>query len=158
MSEGASQQAEATIDPVDNYRSFLISSAAKVEFCLDLADTRGVSTIGKIIPIPGTVKSIVGLTYFRGGIEAAVDLRQIWEASLDEVEKITHAVLVEAEGRRAVLLVDSLIDLYNCNPVEASSQYATSSFIGQDGEIKFNGRTIPIISAGLLLKSIDKIN
>jgi len=136
-----------------NVKSFIISQSSGIVFALHLDETRGVSTIGRIIPTPGTAPSITGLTYFRGGIEAAVNLGEIWKTKSSE-KPGGHAILVEAGGRRAVLIVEDLIDLFDSNSELENLGEAGKELIGQVGSIQFNGRKIPVISALLLLQSI----
>lgn len=134
-------------------KSFIICQSSGIVFALYLDETRGVSTLGRIIPTPGTAKSVVGLTYFRGGIEAAIDLGEIWNTkSLDNPS--SHAVLVEAGGRRAVIIVENLIDLFDSNSELENLGKSGKELIGQVGSILFNRRKTPVISALLLLQSI----
>ena len=138
----------------DRSKSFLISLSSGIEFGLELKETRGVSSFGRIIPIPGTARTIIGVTYFRGGIEAAVDLGALWNMASLNLTKRSRAVLVEAEGRRAVLIVDSLVDLIDCDPGDLDLEKTNWLLTGQIGEINKNERKIPLISAALLLQSI----
>ncbi len=135
-------------------RSLLIALSSGVEFGLELKDTRGVSSFGRIIPIPGTAPAILGVTYFRGGIEAAVDLGVVWNGSSIRNSSKSRAILIEAEGRRAVLIVDTLIDLYDCNPSDLNLNHNVWPLTGQIGEINFSERKAPFISVALLLQSI----
>ncbi len=137
-----------------NLHSFLIGRSSGIEFGLDLTETRGVSTFGRIIPIPGTAPSIIGLTYFRGGIEAAIDLGLVWSNSSALITSESRAVLIEVEGRRAVLVVDSLLDLFDCGPNDLRIDEGKYRLTGQIGEIRKDGSQVPLISAALFLQSI----
>lgn len=84
---------------------------------LELSQVRGVGQIGKIVPLPGAPHGVAGLVFFRGGIEAALDLKAIWESGQQLPSATTLAALVEAEGLRAVLLFDALTDMIDIAPV-----------------------------------------
>lgn len=143
------------LETPDAKRLFLVGKAADQEFAIDLKEARGVATVGKIIEVPGANESISGLTYFRGGVEAVVDLAMVWGKGRIIENKQSRVVLVEADGRRAVIMVEELFDLFSSNPQNVTEEANAYELIGQVGTVLWNEVSIPLISASKILQSIS---
>lgn len=151
-------------------------------FAISLSHCRGVAPAGRVTPIPGAPAAIAGLVYFRGGIEAAVDLRVVWGDPPSPPGHDARAVLIEAEGMRAVLLVDHLLDLFDAPqsaltsgngsnppyppfnrrggfilPFNRRGEHSGSAeaLVGVAGHILWNDRDVALLSAARLLHHLS---
>ncbi|MFH0765857.1 MAG: chemotaxis protein CheW [Calditrichota bacterium] len=72
---------------------------------------KGVDRVNQATSLPETPGFITGLIYFRGGIEAAVDLGVILGGDKFTRSDKSRAVLTEAEGLRGAVIFDELLDM-----------------------------------------------
>jgi len=77
---------------------------------------KGIDHFSPPTPLPEMPQFMAGLIYFRGGIEAAVDLGILLGGDKFAFAEKSRAVLTEAEGLRGVVLFDELIDMPVLNP------------------------------------------
>jgi chemotaxis signal transduction protein len=94
-----------------NQSTYLIGRVRDCLIALPINVVKGVNRLGHLTPLPGSPGPIAGVLYFRGGIEAAIDVGMIWgKESLISTKK-SMQVLVESEGLRGVFLFDVLLDM-----------------------------------------------
>jgi len=120
---------------------------------LPLADARGVETPGKITTIPGSPPTLAGLTYFRGGIEAVINLPAVWGEAASPRRASARAVLIEAEGMRGILIFDELLDIWR-TPAKALNK-PLSPRAGITAVLEYDSSEVSLISASDLLRYIE---
>ena len=118
-----------------------------------LSDSRGVSIPGKVTPIPGAPLSLAGLIYFRGGIEAVVNLAAVWGEERGALAESSRAILLESEGMRAVVIFDDLLDLYDCRKSELRE--SRSGLAGITSLFDWQGKDVALLSGSELLRYVE---
>jgi len=120
---------------------------------LPLQESRGVSIPGRVTPIPGSPATLAGLLYFRGGIEAVIDLARVWGDPSPRRTPRSRAVLIEAEGMRGVIIFDELWDLAECSrDVLREPEIGLAGISSIAG---WKGETLSILSASDLLRYVE---
>jgi chemotaxis signal transduction protein len=135
--------------------TLLVGSVGERAVALSITDARGVSTASKLTRIPGSSQTIAGLVYFRGGIEAIIDLSAIWNGREGSSNQNGRAVLIEAEGMRGVILFDRLWDLFD-SPKSSIKQYE-GSMPGIIGTVVWRERELLVIGGSELLRYLSSI-
>lgn len=89
----------------------LIGKIGERLICLPISEVKGIELAPPITKLPNSMPILAGLVYFRGGIEAAVDLRSILNNEPFTHNSATRAALIEKQGVRAVVLLDEIVDM-----------------------------------------------
>ncbi len=149
---------DSSLPEIDNlnitFITYLVGQIAERAVAVELSQVRGVGRLEKIVKLPGAPKGIIGLMFFRGGIEPVLDLSVIWDNAKFTSNKNSMVALIEAESLRGLLLFDALTDMIDIQPdlvkpLEDNKTYP----IGLDGEFELQDKVFWIISPTKLLRS-----
>ncbi len=132
--------------------TFIKARVADTLVALPIGDAKGVSVPGKVTRIPGAAPDLAGLIYFRGGIEAAIDLGQIWRGVPALNQPTARAVLIESEGVRVVVIFDELLDLLDLD--SESIKPEVGGLPGIAGRVEWGGEEMLLFSSQLLFQRL----
>jgi len=152
LSESPYRSYESQAD-ADLTISLIIGSIGRRLAAVQLSDSRGVSIPGKVTSIPGAPLSLSGLVYFRGGIEAVVNLAAVWGETSVNFPTTARSVLLEAEGMRAVVIFDELLDLYDCPKNDLRS--SDIELAGISSVFDWRGKEVFLLSGSELLRYVE---
>lgn len=121
---------------------------------IPLEFTRGVASTVKVTPLPGSLDEVRGLVFLHGGIEALIDLNIVRSRQPTHTTTTSRLVLVEAEGRRAVLLVDDAVEMVNAN---GEGIVSTLNPTGGTSEVLYwGGSNIEVVQVPQLLAVVEQ--
>jgi purine-binding chemotaxis protein CheW len=80
-------------------------------FAVPLGAVREVFNLGPLTPVPTAPGAVAGVTNLRGQVVPVLDLALLLEVGLHRLRLGDPAVLVEADGVRAALLVERVVGI-----------------------------------------------
>lgn len=143
-----------------NENSFILFELAGTTYAVPSRNVQQLEMIEHITPVPNAPTAVDGVVFSRGQVIPAINLRTKFGFSKVEYDLRSRLIVVEVEGRKIGLIVDSAREFKNIKAEEISPPPETlSGMSGKylDGITTIGDRIILLLNLAEVLKTIEEI-
>jgi len=137
---------------------FLLFQIDDQNFAINLTDIERVVRAVEITPVPSCDKYILGIVDVQGDVIQAVNTRKLLGTPERETELSDQFIIVKVSGKRAILVVDSVLGVSDL-PVQSISieKHHAQSAAYIDSAARFGDFLVLVINLEKLVSLIEQL-